>query len=127
MTSRLLIAWAMLSVCAGCSFHARGANEYRDAVRGLLEQRRASVENCYKQAHDQDQSLAGKVVVRFDVEPKTGAVTNAKVVPASTDAPEPLQACVMQSLEGLQLQPPDQRQGDATFTWAFEPQSLPQG
>jgi hypothetical protein len=39
-------------------------------------------------------------------------------MPESTAAPE-LGQCIVSALEGLQLDPPDEREGDATFVWEF--------
>ncbi len=61
----------------------------------------------------------GVVVVRFEVEAKTGSVLKPEVVDAKTTAPEGLQGCVLDALGGLTLDPPDQRTGEATFAWQF--------
>lgn len=105
---------------SACSFYARGPSEYRDAVRNVLSERQSGVQDCYKLAYEQNETAGGKVVVKFDVEPKTGVIGNAKIVPEATDAPEVLQQCVLSSLSDLKLDPPDQRKGEATFAWNFE-------
>jgi hypothetical protein len=57
--------------------------------------------------------------VHFDVAPKTGAFSNVDVVKDETTANKPLQKCVLTAIDGLKLDPPDQREGDATFAWDF--------
>ena len=106
----------------GCSFAARSAEMYRKDTRELLATRNGDLDACYETAHDKDKSLAGTVVVRFTLESDTGKIVDTKVLEGDTTAPEPLQQCVLDSLEGLALKPGDERQGDATFTWKFEQQ-----
>lgn len=113
---RALIVCSLLSAC---SFYARGPEEYRSAVRTVLEAQRPKVQDCYKASYDADASAQGDVVVKFEVEKKTGKVVKPAIVPSGTTANPALQQCVLSSLEGLQLTPPDQRTGDATFTWTF--------
>ena len=117
---QLALACVVAAILPACSFYARGPNDYRDAVRNVLNGQQSSIEDCYKAAYEKDKTLGGKVVVRFDVEPKTGAISNAKVVEEATDAGPPLQQCVLSSLGGLKLDPPDQRKGEATFAWDFQ-------
>ena len=115
------IGWMMIA-CASmtaCSFYARGPDDYRSAVRKLLDKKQPEVEACYKQSYERDSAAQGRVVVSFEVEPKTGNIIKPSVVPAGTTAHEALQQCVLASLEGLKLDPPDQRTGAATFTWEF--------
>lgn len=112
----LLVAAALL---AGCSFYARGPDDYRTAVRAVLDTRQPQVKDCYAQTLKADESAKGKVVVRFDVEPKTGLIQNPTVVEDKTTANPALQQCVLGSLEGLKLDPADQRKGEATFAWDF--------
>lgn len=113
-----LIIVACASVSA-CSFYARGPDDYRTAVRKLLDKKQSDVESCYKQSYEKDNAVQGRVVVSFEVEPKTGNIVKPSVVPAGTTANETLQKCVLASLEGLKLDPADQRTGAATFTWDF--------
>lgn len=108
--------------CAGlcaCSFYARGPDDYRKAVREVLEKKQADVEACYKRTYDADQSAQGQVVVTFEVEPKTGKLVKPAVVQEGTTANPALQQCVLGSLEGLVLDPADQRTGVGKFTWSF--------
>jgi hypothetical protein len=61
---------------------------------------------------------AGTVAVSFVVEEKTGKILTPSSLPEST-APEPLRECVVRGLDGLALDPPDQRKGMATVTFDF--------
>jgi hypothetical protein len=58
-------------------------------------------------------------VAKFEVEAKSGKVINPSVIAAETTANGALQQCVLSSLEGLTVEPADQRTGDAKFTWDF--------
>lgn len=118
MKRSALIVSACMSLF-GCSYYARGPADYRTAVRKVLEQKQPDVEACYKRSYDSDNSVQGRVAVSFEVEPKTGKIVKPSIVPADTTANESLQKCVLVSLDGLVLDPPDQRTGAATFTWDF--------
>ena len=115
----LVVCISGLAASAGCSFYARGPEDYRTAVRRVLERKQPEVEACYKHSYEQDATAQGRVRVSFEVAAKTGDVIKPSVVPADTTANEALQQCVLASLEGLRLDPPDQRTGAATFTWDF--------
>lgn len=118
MSRRLGLTLASLCL-VGCSFFARGPDAYRTAVRELLEQKRPDVQTCYKTSYEADAASQGRVVAKFLVEPKTGKVVKPEVVADGTTANEALKQCVLGALNGLTLTPPDQRTGDATFTWDF--------
>ena len=111
----------LLTVCAllGCSFYARSPDDYRKATREVLEKKNDKIEDCYKGELAANEAASGKVVVRFEVEAKTGNLVKVKVVDKKTDASEGLQKCVVDALDGLKLDPPDQRTGQATFEWEF--------
>ena len=117
---RKIIATATLlaSFSAGCSFIARGEDQYRTDTRALLETRNADIRACYDKALDGNAGLSGDVVVNFTVEKKTGTIANVTAAEGST-APDSLQTCVVTALEGLQLTPEDRRDGQATFTYTF--------
>jgi hypothetical protein len=112
----LILLCAALSAC---SFYARGPDDYLTAVRGLLEQKKPDVEACYKRTYDADQSAQGHVVVTFEVEPKTGKIVKPAVAQEGTTANPALQQCALAALDGLALDPPDQRTGVAKYTWDF--------
>lgn len=108
------------TLLGGCSvsYHARSAEDYRQATRTLLETRQEQFRSCYERVIEADPEASGTVAVRFSVEEKTGKIQSPVALPESS-APEPLRACVVESLEGLALDPPDQRKGDATMVFEF--------
>jgi hypothetical protein len=116
------ISMLLFVVASGCSFHARDADSYRKATRALLETRNPDIKTCYDSELKKDPKVAGVVVVKFTVQKETGAISAAKVDSAST-APATLADCVVKALDGLALDPPDERQGDATFQWEFQVKS----
>ena len=114
----LLLTIAALGLGA-CSFQARGPAEYRDATAALLSTKNADVTACYETALKATPGLAGTVTVRFNVEKKTGKIVNVQATTSAGAAPSPLSDCVTNALSGLTLTPPDQRNGAATFEYAF--------
>ena len=115
---RNIALFTLLTVVAGCSFIARGEDQYRTDTRTLLETRNAQVKSCYDAALEASPNASGDVIVEFTVEKKTGTITNVTVADGSS-APAPLQDCVVKALEGLVLTPEDRRDGQATFTYTF--------
>jgi len=115
------LSLAALLLCSGCSFYARGPDAYRTAVREVLDAQNGLVGSCYHRELQADPAAKGKVVVKFEVEPKTGNFAKPAVVDAESTASAPLKQCVLTSLEGLKLAPADQRKGEATFAWDFNP------
>lgn len=115
--SALLVACAALSGCS-MSYYARSPEDYRQATRALLESKESTFKQCYEGVLASTPNAAGSVAVEFVVEEKTGKILTPKSLPAST-APEPLQECVVNGLNGLALDPPDQRKGLATMTFDF--------
>lgn len=118
MKTSIAIAF-LASMSAACSFMARDTETYKNDTRTVLETKNASVVSCYDSALAANPSQSGNVVVTFVVEKKTGAITNVSADPNQSTAPEGLQKCVVTALEGLALDPADQREGQATFTWTF--------
>lgn len=109
---------ALLAV-AGCSFAARSPEMYRDDTSALLDTKNAEIKACYDQALQNNASAAGTVRVQFTVQKDTGTIVDAAADPAGTTAPPEVATCVINSINGLQLTPPDQSDGQATFTWEF--------
>lgn len=103
----------------GCQFIARSPEQYRDDTATLLATKSGDIKACYDGALRSNKSLQGNVKVKFLVEAESGVITNAAVDPAGTTAPQELTDCVMNSIQGLALDPADARDGDATFTWEF--------
>jgi hypothetical protein len=114
----LLPLIAVLGLSSACQIYARSPEEYRTETRKVLETRSEQVKSCYDTVLKNDANAAGTVVVHFTVKEETGAITAAEVMPEST-APAELGQCIVQALEGLTLDPPDEREGDATFVWEF--------
>jgi len=108
----------LLALSAACEFHARSPDDYREATRAVLETRSDQIKTCYDGVLKSDSNASGTVVVHFTVKEETGAITGAEVMPESTASPE-VGACITSAIEGLTLDPPDERQGDATFVWEF--------
>jgi len=108
------------AVVPGCTCIARDAETYKADTRSVLETRNAAIKDCYDEALKADPALDGTVVVTFKVEKKTGKLLDIAADPGRTRAPESLSSCIVTAIEGLTLDPVDQRQGDATFTWSFK-------
>ncbi len=118
---RELPLWLTLAAtCSACSisYHARGPDKYREDTRALLESRESSFRGCYEELLEGSPEASGSVAVSFEVEEETGKITAAKSLEESTAPPE-LQQCVVRGLEGLALEPPDERKGVATMTFEF--------
>ena len=117
------IIWTTALLCSalacGCSFNARDADGYRKATRQLLETKDADIKGCYALLLANDANVAGTVVVKFTVQKKTGKIISP-TVDASSTAPAGLGLCVVKVIDGLTLDPPDARDGDATFRWEFQ-------
>jgi hypothetical protein len=121
---KVLFSLAASSFALGCTFMARGPEDYRADTRAVVETRTADIQSCYDSALKADKKLAGSVIVHFTVEHETGAIKEASVLPEST-APESLGTCIVNALNGLTLDPPDERDGDATFVWEFRQAATP--
>ena len=118
----IILPIAVVALAAGsfgCAMK-RPAEQYRDDTAALLASRSASVKQCYDEALKGDPKLEGSVTLKFTVAKETGQIVNAQVDAGSTKAPEKLSSCVMKSVEGLVLAPPDGNDGDATFTWELK-------
>jgi hypothetical protein len=116
----IILTTALLcSLACGCSFNARDADSYRKETRQLLETKNAQIKGCYALFLASDANITGTVVVKFTVQKKTGKITNP-TLDASSTAPKDLGQCVVNLINGLTLDPPDARDGDATFRWEFQ-------
>jgi hypothetical protein len=114
----LLAALAVGSIA--CSFMARGPEQYRDDTKAVLEAAGGNLKACYDGVIVADKSAKGTVTVLFSVEPETGVIKDARVDEAKSTAPAPVHDCVLQTLGGLKLDPPDAREGQATFSYEFD-------
>lgn len=113
------MAFAFVASAFGCTFIARGPDEYRQVTRELVSSKNKDLRDCYDVALKTNEGASGKIVVNFTVEKKTGTIMNPSL-DSSSSAPAELGQCVVDAIDGLTLDPPDQRDGQATFTWAFE-------
>jgi hypothetical protein len=111
---------ALAVTAAGCSVAARDANTYAQDTQKVLESRSGAIKTCYDQLLKTDTNISGNVTVKFMVKTETGDLTDIKVDPAGTTAPEALSQCVVTSLQGLKLNPPDAQEGLATYSWTFQ-------
>lgn len=121
---RFTTALSVLFVAAsalvpGCTCIARDAETYKNDTRSLIETRNKAIKDCYDVALTTDPKLQGEVVVNFTVEKKTGKILNPQIDQGRTKAPESLSKCIVEAIDGLTLDPVDQRDGNATFTWKF--------
>lgn len=122
MKTQLLVGGALLvAVVQACSFNARSPEDYRKVTNDLLATRADQLKTCYDAALQTNPTAGGIVVVSFKVEEKTGKLINPNIDAARTTAPDPLKQCVITALDGLAIDPPDSREGSATFSWEFKP------
>ncbi|HKU41705.1 MAG TPA: AgmX/PglI C-terminal domain-containing protein [Polyangiales bacterium] len=115
---RTALALAALCALAGCA--VRDATMYRDDTRKLLETKTSELTQCYDAELQKDPNTGGKVIVTFKVQKDTGNVVDAKVDDLQSTPNRTLRKCVVDALKGLTLEPADERDGDATFTWEFK-------
>ena len=109
------IALVVVSACAG-----RSPAKYRTDTHSLLYARSTSLEACYKNALTKNAGANGTVTVHFVVEAKTGRIVRPTIDTKRTSAPQELMFCVLEAVDGLQLQPPDANEGHATFVYEFK-------
>jgi hypothetical protein len=110
----------LAALAAGCSFAARSPEMYAADTEKLLESKSGEIKQCYDAALKTDQTLTGRVTVNFTVKTETGDIADVRVDAPNTTAPEVLQGCVVAALQGLRLNPPDEKEGLATFSWEFQ-------
>lgn len=115
-----LLFLAASAVVPGCTCIARDAETYKADTRTVLETRNKTIKDCYDVALTTDPKLDGTVVITFKVEKKTGKIMDTAVDPGRPRAPESLSKCIVEAVDGLTLDPVDQRDGMATFSWTFK-------
>lgn len=128
---KLITAGIVLGLATGalgCRFIKRDARRYRDDTTALLEKNSASLKDCYDGVLAGDKAAAGTVVVQFKLKDETGKIHDVKVVDDKSTAPQPVRDCVVQTMSGLALDPPDAVEGHATYTYEFQiaPQKAPE-
>ena len=112
--SSLLLLLLLLSGCA-----VRSPQMYREDTRKLLSGKRNVLEACYDAELQTNPKVTGKVIVHFTIERDTGRVLNPQIDDLLSTPNRTLRGCVLDAMRGLVLDPPDERNGDATFTWEF--------
>jgi hypothetical protein len=121
---RRLIATSMVLAFAmgglGCSFIKRSKTKYRDDTTALLQTNSSSLKACYDGVLQSESSAAGTVVVKFKLKDETGKIFDVAVDEAKSTAPKAVQDCVVQTVSGLAIEPPDAAEGHATYTYEFE-------
>lgn len=110
---------------SACTFYARDADEYRRVTRELVDTRGGDIKDCYEVVLETNEAVSGSVVVNFTVEKKTGKLTQLAWDKNRTSVSEGLATCVVGALEGLELDPQDQRDGVATFSYTFRNNTPP--
>ena len=105
------------TLASGCIL--RSTEDYTRDVRDLLSTKSTTIRSCYDEQLANDGSLSGETVVTFKVAKKTGTISDVAVDPSST-APDALNQCVANAINGLALDPGDMAPADATYRWAFK-------
>ena len=118
---RLGLWIAIACALGGCA--VRDAAMYRDDTRKLLEKKEPVLRQCYDAELQKDPQAGGKVIVSFTVQKDSGVIVDPKVDDLQSTPNRALRKCVVDSLQGLTLDPPDERDGEATFTWEFQAKS----
>lgn len=115
-----MLAFAIaLTACGGGMKRTPAA--YRTDTQQLLASRTPDLETCYAKTLANNPTAGGLVTVTFHVDKKTGKLTHTALDQARSTAPEPVALCVLESLAGLTLQPPDRSEGQATFAYELRP------
>jgi hypothetical protein len=121
MNPVLACAVAASLATVGCGHFARGTTEYSVDVRQMLASRNDAVSVCYGRVLEQMPIAAGTVAIKFHVVPETGRLGQTRINPAKTTAPEPVQRCILENLDKMQLDPPDVNEAVGEVVWNFTP------
>jgi hypothetical protein len=114
------ILFSLAAGSMGCSFIARGKKRYRDDTAALLATNNSSLKACYDGVLKSEAGAAGTVVLQFKLKSETGKIHDVSVVDEKSTAPQGVRDCVVEAVSGLAIDPPDARDGHATFTYEFE-------
>lgn len=114
-----LFGMALASASIGCSFAVRSPEMYRDDTAALLATRNEQIKACYDAELARNPGAEGKVTVKFLVLEDSGRITDVVVDRENTTASDEVASCVVNSIDGLVLTPPDERKGKAKFVWEF--------
>lgn len=123
MTKKTLLLCALLgsTALAGCQYHARSAEDYSRETKQVLAAKQSELKHCYDEILKKDKKARGVVSVNFKVLAKTGELVEPTLNEEKTTAPEELSSCVLSSLDGLKLDPPDAREGVVSWDYEFTP------
>jgi hypothetical protein len=122
-----LFTISLLASALGCTFMARDTATYESDTSKLLDTRADELQACYDKQLAFNPSLAGKLTITFTVEKKTGKLQQLAWDKNQTSVSEGLATCVVAALDGLVLDPVDQRDGQATFVYTFRNTTPPPG
>jgi hypothetical protein len=118
----LITLCVLVASSIGCSFQyvARDVDTYRQDTRDLLSTKNGEIKSCYDEQLKADPNTGGTTVVKFTVQEETGQLINVVLDEEQSTAPDALNQCVLNAVDGLVLEPPDQREGVASFSWEFK-------
>lgn len=109
-----------LSALSGCVMWMRDPEFYGEQLSELLEDHAEPIEACYdRYLSEQDPTAKGTVVVNFQVQKRTGELTDIEIDAQRSTVPEPLARCVTDELAHARLQPVDAKTAQASFSWEF--------
>lgn len=115
----LLLLSALVCSAAACA-HSRSQAVYAADTSNLLASRNDQLQACYNAALQTQPNAAGIVTVKFAVVPTSGEIKEVTIDPTHTTAPEALDKCVLEAMNGLALAPSDRNEGRATFSYEFK-------
>jgi len=107
-------------ITVGCQFYARAPEDYSKETGALLASKNDEIKSCYDEVLKTDSKAEGIVAVTFKVEKKTGKIVDPAIDKERTTVSDTLSACVINAINGLTLDPPDQRDGLASFEYEFK-------
>jgi len=101
----------------GCAY--RSPEMYRDDTTKVIATKQNDIRACYDDVLKGQPGVSGKVTVNFEIETEHGKIQNVVVDKANSTAPDALGECVKKNIEGLTINPPDQRTGQGTYVFEF--------
>jgi hypothetical protein len=118
----LITVFVLAAGAIGCSsqFVLRDMDTYRQDTRTLLSTKNGEIKACYDAQLKTDAKTSGAIVVNFNVEKETGKLINVQLDDMKSTAPDALKQCVLKAMDGLVLDPPDENDGIASFSWEFK-------
>ncbi|MBN9165964.1 MAG: hypothetical protein BGO98_07885 [Myxococcales bacterium 68-20] len=119
----LLTASLALASLVGCAY--RSPEMYRDDTTKVLETKQNDIRACYDDVLKGTPGAGGTVTVKFEIETENGKIQNVIVDKPSSTAPDAVGECVKKNIEGLAINPPDKRLGQATYVYQFSVPASP--